>query len=263
METRKEYDLAFSLGQACACSLALRKARMQFASFPFDWIAGETLPHRVDLLLRRFDHWLEKEDFEYKGKNHINGLGRFFNKRTGLNHLHDFVDGPIEQSYDQVVAKYARREKRLFELMEKSRRVLLVYINLTRADNRQIPSLEDVVKARADIAAAFPNAAFDFMHFIFDKDIPYDKRVVTCPAEGVTEVRFDYHNDITDVGQSAVDALVSLGITVRDYRTNAERNAYRLKKKMNKYQVDTRMELFVAKMKERFGSIFSRTKERK
>ena len=79
MEAKWEYDLAFSVGQACACSLTLRTARLQFASFPFDWLASSTLTRRIDLLVRRFDHWLEKEDFIYKGKNPVNGLGSFFN----------------------------------------------------------------------------------------------------------------------------------------------------------------------------------------
>ena len=129
MNAAREYDLAFSLGQACACSMALREANLQFASFPFDWIADGTLPSRVDILVSRFDRWLEKEDFVYNGRNPINGRGMFRNRKTGFNHLHDFSDGPIENSLAQVVAKYARREKRLFELIGNARRVLIVYIN--------------------------------------------------------------------------------------------------------------------------------------
>ena len=259
MVADSQYDLAFSLGQACACSLTLRTARLQFASFPFDWISGETLPKRIDLLLHRFDHWLEKDDFVYNGKNPVNGLGMFKNNRTGLYHLHDFTDGPIENSHAQVVAKYARREKRLFDLIEKSRQVLIVYIDSSRKNGLMTPSLEDIVKAQADMSAAFPNASFDFIHLILDRNIPFDRRAVTNPADGVTEIRFNYHDDVSDVCYTATaDALRSLGISVRDYRTKAERKAYSLKRNMEKYKVNTRFELFLAKNKDRLCSLFRR-----
>lgn len=257
MEANREYDLAFSVGQACACSLTLRTAHLQFASFPFDWMAGATLASRIDLLVRRFDHWLEKEDFVYKGKNPVNGLGSFFNQRTGLTHLHDFIDGPIEQSHAQVVAKYARREKRLLDLIEKSRRVLMVHIDSAKAGTERKPNLDEIVAARADMSKAFPGVTFDFVHFALDKDRPFDRRVVTCPAEGLTEIRFDYHSDISDVDyRLAARALLSLGVAVRDYRTDEERKAHKLKRQMEKYGAKTRLGLLWAKLMAKGVKIF-------
>ena len=250
METKQKYDLAFSVGQACACSLTLRTAHLQFASFPFDWIADATLASRIDLLIRRFDHWLEKEDFIYRGRNPVNGLGNFFNRRTGLTHLHDFADGPIEQSHAQVVAKYARRKKRLFDLIERSRRVLMVYIDSTKAGNERKPKLDEIVAARAGMSKAFPGVTFDFVHFALDKDRPFDRRVATCPTEGLTEMRFDYHSDISDVDyRLAAHALLSLGITVSDYRTDEERKAHKLKRQMEKYGAKTQWGLLWAKLR--------------
>ena len=257
METKQKYDLAFSVGQACACSLTLRTAHLQFASFPFDWIADATLASRIDLLIRRFDHWLEKEDFIYRGRNPVNGLGNFFNRRTGLTHLHDFADGPIEQSHAQVVAKYARREKRLFDLIKRSRRVLLVYIDSAKTGIERWPNLDEIVTARADMSKAFPGVTFDFVHLAIDKDKPFDRRVVTCPAEGLTEIRFDYRHDISDVDHRlAAHALLSLGIAVRDYRTSQERKAHKLKRQMEKYGAKTRWDLFWAKLRANGVQIF-------
>ena len=255
-----EYDLAFSLGQSCACSMTLRTAKLQMASFPLDWIANGTLPSRVGLLVRRFDRWLEKDDFVYDGRNPANGLGMFHNTKTGLNHLHDFSDGPIEDSYAQVAEKYARRAKRLFDLIEASRRVLVVYINSAREEGiGNVPSTEDLVKARADLSRAFPNASFDVVHFSLDRGIPFERRSVSFPAEGLTEIRFDYHDELKDVrSKDTARALSSLGISVRDYRTRAERRAFKLRKNMEKYGVDTRLGLFLAKTKERLRNIFGR-----
>ena len=252
-----QYDLVFSLGQACACSLTLRTANLQLASFPLDWLADGTLPSRVDLLIRRFDHWLDKEDFVYNGTNPINGLGMFRNRKTGLNHLHDFDDRPIESSHAQVVAKYARREKRLFDLIEKAKRVLLVYIDKTMPGGKP-PTVEEIVKAREDMSQAFPGADFDFIHLVYDRDVPFEQRVVSHPCNGVTEIRFNYHDDKKDVNSPmAATAILSLGVSVRDYRTKAERKAYKLGQKMKKYNVNTRFGLFLAKAKERIGGIFS------
>jgi hypothetical protein len=62
METKHErYDLAFSLGAACSCSVALRRAKLQFASFPLDWIALGSPVSRTAILLARVKHnlgWL-------------------------------------------------------------------------------------------------------------------------------------------------------------------------------------------------------------
>ena len=130
MNTKHErYDLVFSLGAACACSVALRRAKLQFASFPLDWLALGTPLSRAKLVASHFEGWLEKDDFKYLGTNPVNGLGMFDNVRTGLKHLHDFADGPIEKSYDTVRAKYARREARLYDLAEKSRRILCAYVS--------------------------------------------------------------------------------------------------------------------------------------
>lgn len=259
MDNYNTYDLAFSMGQACPCSVTLRTAKLQFASFPLDWIARGTLSDRVALIVGRFAHWLDAEDFIYEGKNPANGLGMFINKRTGLRHLHDFSDGPIKDSYAKVLAKYARREKRLFHLLETAGRVLLVYIDRVMAGVEPAATLEEVSKAKDDMTSAFPNASFDFIHFIFDKSIPFEKRIISRPAEGITEIRFNYHDEISDINVTdAAQALLSLGIKVRDYRTKAERNAHRLKKRMKKYGVNTRLELFLAKTKDRISRLLGR-----
>ena len=259
MDASREYDVVFSIGQACACSMTLRTANLQFASFPFDWLAEGTLSTRVDILIRRFDHWLDKEDFVYNGRNPANGLGMFRNAKTEINYIHDFAAGPIENSYAQVAAKYARRVKRLLDLIEKARRVLVVYINSTKKCLHLAPSPEEVVRAHADLSRAFPNASFDIVHFTLDRSIPFEERSVTTPAEGVTEIRFNYDHEVTDVHlEDAARALLSLGISVRDYRTEAERRAYNLKADMRKYRVNTRFGLFLAKTKERIGGFFRR-----
>ena len=40
---KNKYDFAFSLGGTCTAAESLRRASMQFASFPFDWAGGENV----------------------------------------------------------------------------------------------------------------------------------------------------------------------------------------------------------------------------
>ena len=44
----------------------LRRAKLQFASFPLDWIALGSPVSRAKLVAARFDGWLNKEDFKYE-----------------------------------------------------------------------------------------------------------------------------------------------------------------------------------------------------
>ena len=48
-----DYDFVFSLGQACTCSMTLRHAGLQFASFPLDWVSGGSLASRTALVASR------------------------------------------------------------------------------------------------------------------------------------------------------------------------------------------------------------------
>ena len=251
---RKRYDLAFSLGAACACSLVLRRARLQFASFPLDWSARGTPVFRAGFVASRFEGWLDKDDFEYKGTNSINGLGMFYNRRTGLEHLHDFIDGPIEASYDAVREKYRRREERLFAIAGGSRRILCVYIS--RPSMTPV-GLDDLKEVRRILSAAFPRAAVDILHLAHDPGRSPEERLSREIADGVFQIEFDYHDPVRDVAiERVARVLKDEGFAVKDYRTAAERREYELKKKMKKYGVKTRGGLLVAKIKHKVGRLF-------
>ena len=265
-----QYDFAFSLGQACTCSLTLRAANLQFASFPLDWVAEGTILSRAGLVASRFAGWLEKDDFEYKGRNPKNGMGMFTNTRTGLRHPHDFSDGPIEASYGEAREKYRRREARFLDMMTRSRRVLVVYV--TRPD--EIPAqLDDVVKARNILAEAFPDSTFDLIRFMHRQGLDFADRIVDSPAPHITEIVFDYRHPVSDVNpQKTAQALMDFGITVTDYRTDKEKAAYALKveqdtakrkraaarkRKMDKYGTSSTLGLMWARLRSHVAKMFS------
>ena len=252
----ERYDVVFSLGAACACSVALRRAKLQFASFPLDWIAGGTIIQRATLVASHFDGWLEKDDFLYDGRNPVNGLGIFKNKRTGLTHLHDFSDGPIDDSYAKVVEKYRRRESRLFSLCSNACRILCVYVSRPCYPHL---SNDDLHKTKHILAQAFPAAKVDLVHFTNDPGRKPSERLALEPEEGIFLFAFDYHDPVRDVNVNAVaEVLIEEGFSAKDFRTDAEKRAYERTLKMKKYGVHTHIGLLAARIKAQLKRIFTR-----
>ena len=262
------YDLAFSLGQACACSLVLRTANLQFASFPLDWIARGSLSFRAELVASHFAGWLEKEDFVYEGTNPMNGLGIFVNRRTGFRHLHDFPDRPIEESFDEVREKFRRREERLCRALDGARRVLCVFIS--RPTGPEV-SPDELARCRKTLSGAFPNATFDIVHLACEEGRPFNDRLVREISEGITEIVFDYRDPKRDVMiEDAARAILELGVRVADPRSEAEKREFerlkakkwrdkRLRRKMEKYGVSSRAALALAQVASAVRRLFART----
>ena len=61
MSQSKEYDFYFSLGGSCATTQILRHCHLQFASYPFDWIAGSDIVSRAQIICSGFLDSLRKE----------------------------------------------------------------------------------------------------------------------------------------------------------------------------------------------------------
>ena len=262
----RHYDFVFSMGQACTCSMTLRHANLQFASFPLDWVSGGTLAMRTNLVVSHFAGWLEKEDFSYHGVNPKNGLGVFINRRTDFRHPHDFPVGPIDQTYGEVCEKYRRRIERLYRMIDVSQRVLAAYV--TRPDEA-IEPVEELTKCRLRLAEAFPGKTFDLVQFVNEDGRAFADRRVLHPAEGVTQIVFGYRDPVRDVAfESTAQALTELGVTARDYRSDDARRtfdtnqrykdaqrkkAFRLQRKMERYGVKTRLGLLLARIGSRLG----------
>jgi len=262
------YDLVFSLGQACACSLTLRQAGLQFASYPLDWVSGGTIVSRARLIATHFDGWLEPADFEYLGRNPKNGLGIYVNRRSGFRHPHDFPDKPLASSFDRVRKKYDRRVQRFFGHVARARRALAVYIS--RPDEPPTGN-DDLAAARETLTNAFPGVLFDLVHFAFSPGVPFTARKVVPLSDGITQISFDYRDPIRDVMiEDTAQALVELGVVAKDWRSEDDRRAFadykqkedarrkreiKLRRKMEKYGVTTRIGLLCARLVEPFARL--------
>lgn len=61
--TRK-FDLILPIGEACCCSQSLRTAGLQFASFPWDWLAVRDLGKVVEINCAGGADFMRIEDME-------------------------------------------------------------------------------------------------------------------------------------------------------------------------------------------------------
>ena len=62
------YDLIFSIGRSCVCTQALRKAKLQLASFPWDWLGNPPISERIAYICTDFKDWPR---FEEIGRAHV------------------------------------------------------------------------------------------------------------------------------------------------------------------------------------------------
>lgn len=126
---KEKYDLVFSLGEACSCTQILRKCRLQFYSYPFDWLYGSTFLDRAKMLASDMENFIKKEDLEFSHEERNISCNAYHNKLNDITFNHDFKkEFSFDEAYIQVKQKYDRRTSRLLEQIEKSKKVLIVYI---------------------------------------------------------------------------------------------------------------------------------------
>ena len=237
-DMRMKYDLVVGFGPACSCSQTLRRAGLQLLSFPLDWLAtafktpkwDNDVRNRAELVASRFEGWLRKEDFIYKGP-HTNGKDKYWNQRIGMVFLHDFPQNvPLEDSFPEVAAKYKRRTSRLLDLIGKSRKVLVV--RLDRPDLEYRTPDNDCRFARELLSKTFAPTKFDFLLLQRDGMVQAGNEDLEVIEPGLFRIKFDYadHRPGAEPMFPRLDltaAAVSRFFAVREYRTKAEIAAHR------------------------------------
>lgn len=231
----KRYDLAFSLGRACSCTETLRKAGLQYLSFPWDWIAGNgsdsDILCRTEIVRERFRDWLRQEDLVPDSRPGGPGKDRYRNTKTGYSYNHDFPKGvPLEVAYPEVKAKYDRRVARFLKMLETAKEVLIACIDIPL---QKVPtSIEDCRKARCMFAEMFPNARFDFVLFSRDPGRSIEDCIEETVDEGFTRLSFDYKDRRPGSADHEIDlestaSLMRARFAVNDYRSKEEIAALR------------------------------------
>jgi len=204
---KKTYDFAFSMGFSCGGSLALRKAGLQFSSYPLDWIGAPGVVRSAKMVAAGFPNWFEKGDLhlvDVRGGSFQNYV--YLNRRTRFGFPHDFSRfQTFKESYPVVAEKYARRIARFLPALEAAKTALVVYIE--RPIDRRAKD-DDLVEARRILSERYPGTAFDLVYFhrVAGADVFFEENV----SDGVTAVACEYaqmdHGEISHAIEWGVQA---------------------------------------------------------
>jgi len=188
----KKYDFIFSLGEACACTQVLRKCRLQFASFPFDWLYGSNINKRAELISNDMENWFNIEDLEKIGqREHPEPKDIYKNNKTGIVFNHDFpINGELKNDYEKVKEKYDRRINRLLENIRNSNNVLVVYIQ--NPNQREIVTDENLLFVQSILQKRFQNTTIHLLYLYCERSINYKNRKLYYLNENTYKLIFDY-----------------------------------------------------------------------
>lgn len=222
----KAYDLAFSLGFSCGGSRALRRANLQFASYPLDWTGSPGVLASAKMIESDFADWLDRGALELvdvragRFGNHI-----YRNRKTGFGFPHEFSSfQTFDELYAPTVAKHRRRIERLMAHIRAAKKVLAIYVERP-IDARTKDA--DLVEAKRILEAKFPGVAFDLVYF-FHRDGAAESREV---ASGVTAVDCAYrqflHGEVWhEIEYGGIADWLTAHATVADPRSEEEKAAY-------------------------------------
>ena len=167
---KKKYDLIFGIGEACACSQILRKCQLQFFSYPYDWLWGSDIVTKTKILANNYKDFINKLDLEDTGNNNAdkkNLCKVYRNIKNNIVFNHDFeYKYPFEESYKKVKTKYDRRIKRQIFQIEKSNKVLVVY--LQAPNNNNIINENILLEVRQILQDRFPHQDISLLYLSCD-----------------------------------------------------------------------------------------------
>ena len=214
-----KYDFIFSLGAACSCTQMLRKAQLQFASYPLDWLFGSDLAGRVDIVASRFTRFLEETDLTYTYSERSISCDAYHNAFNDLTFNHDFESGKeLKETYPAVKEKYNRRIKRLLDRIEAASTVLGVFIE-TPDSGKSRYTAQDLQEIHTKLNKAFPNKRFDLLYVSPDTALEHGKIVTESWENGVDWVVSEYSYKKPDTPAYAPDSHVLLKI-LKNYKLN-------------------------------------------
>lgn len=231
---KANYDLAFSLGFSCGGSRALRRANLQFASYPLDWTGSPGVVQSAKMVAADFAGWLDRADLELvdvragRFGNHI-----YRNRKTGFGFPHEFSSfQTFDELYAPTVEKHRRRIERLMAHVRAAKKVLVIYIerpiNARAADS-------DLLEAKRVLEAKFPGVAFGLVYFFHHDGAPVSRTV----APDVTAVDCAYRQMANgevwhEIDYGSVADWLSEHAAVTDPRTEAEKADYAAKSRRRK-----------------------------
>ncbi len=186
-----KYDLYVSLGEACSCSMALRNAKLQFYSYPLDWVGGVELVDRTKFFLNGFENFIVKEDLKKAYEVRNISCQAYVRKSNKMVFNHDFnIDTPFDEMFEEVDRKYKRRAQRVIEQIKNSKRVLFVY--LRSPESKIEVTKEQLIEAHKMLADYFKSVKVDLLYVYCDRDVKINKMKKHKLTKNIRCCGFDY-----------------------------------------------------------------------
>lgn len=232
---KDKYDFAFSLGAACPGSMSLRKAGMQYASFPLDWLSAASIAEKVGILLGGAYKLIAEDRLRIVegGSGLENGCDAYQDTVTGICFYHDFPRGvALADSVAAIRAKYERRSARWTNLMGESKSVLAVFVDLVLRPSAD----EALVAARKTLSAAYPSCEIDLLCVTQSKEALSVSKI----SDGVFRLTADYEirkPGVTPQADAKIVAklLKKVVAEISDYRTDEDRKSFRAKQRKKRF----------------------------
>lgn len=211
---KKSYDLIFSIGEACSCSISLRNAGLQNYSYPLDWLFGSDFIGRCQLLSDKFNNFIDKDDLEFVYSERSAKCEAYHNKKNDLTFNHDFIIGiPFEEIYPEVLSKYKRRINRLLNKISCAKRTLIVYIEAPTKDHIEV-SNDEIRRGYSIITQGFAKNKFDMLYISYKNGDKYIEKLGNC----ITRVNLDYKDYDSEFDYQPLVSTLTLELS--DYELN-------------------------------------------
>lgn len=247
---KRKYDLAFGMGMACSCSESLRRAGLQYLSFPGDWTgpvwSDASHPEIVrELPVRGRSFVNPPADFfaleEFVNLHVVSNTGRevYANRRTRYLFNHDFpVNCDLKSELPKVAEKYRRRYERLLALIRASKRVLILRVD--RPNAPEPTPAEDAREVLDLLNLTYAPVRFEMLILSYEKGRAPEAMKEESLGEGLSRWTFDYKNPKSgalphEIHVPMVGEILASRLAVGDYRTRAERKAHAKAKRLARY----------------------------
>lgn len=131
---KKKYDIIYSIGRDCACTMYMKSAKLRLTSGPFDWITNASWEQRFDLMMNDFNGFLDETKLKFLRKNpnvfNDDACDYYEHIENGFYFYHDFpINVPMADSLPEVREKYNRRIERFYHNIQKKNKVLLIFLS--------------------------------------------------------------------------------------------------------------------------------------
>lgn len=216
---KKKYDVIFGIGEACSCSATLRKASLQIASYPLDWLYGTQFKARVDILCSKFNRFIEKEDLQFHDITRSISCDAYGNSYNNLIFNHDFPMGEkLDDSYPAIKAKYDRRIQRLLSGIDNAQNVLIMYMETPNC--AVITSDSEIIEGYQKIKAQYPHKNITLLYWKQDNSYKPRQYKMDTLADDVIKITANYKNQAEDAVPYGIDVRFTSGLLRKYFSLN-------------------------------------------